>query len=295
MELRHVRYFIAVAEHLHFARAAEALATAQPSLSRQILQLEDELGVKLFERTKRRVALTRAGEIFLDDARRVMQAVDASVRHVRESADGTRGQLRIAFVSGAMMMKLPAVLREYRRRYPNVEVVPHAMAYPEHVAALRDGTIDIAWSIAIPAPDIASQLVRRDAFLVALPDDHRLLAHDEINPKELRGESLVVIARSVSPVLYDDAMERCLAGGFRPVMIHEAFEEESVLGLVAGGFGNAIVPVAWSRIGVPGVAFRPTITQGTLDESLIWHRDRMTPIVRAFIDTALALTAPTTS
>jgi DNA-binding transcriptional LysR family regulator len=161
MELRHLRYFIAVAEHLHFARAAEALVTAQPSLSRQILQLEDELGVKLFERTKRRVALTSAGEMFLADARRVMQAVDTSVRHVRESADGTRGQLRIAFVSGAMMMKLPAVLREYRHRYPNVEIVPHAMPYPEHIAALRGGTIDIAWSIAIPEPDIASRVVRR--------------------------------------------------------------------------------------------------------------------------------------
>jgi DNA-binding transcriptional LysR family regulator len=278
-----------VAEHLHFGRAAEALITAQPSLSRQILQLEDELGVKLFERSKRRVALTSAGEIFLADARRVSQAVDAAVRHVRESADGTRGELRIAYVSGAMMMKLPAVLREYRHRYPNVQVVPHAMPYPEHIAALRSGTIDIAWSIAVPAPDIASQVVRRDAFLVVLPDDHPLAESEVIEPKQLRGESLVVIARSISPVLYDDAMERCLLYGFRPTQIHEAFEEESVLGLVAGGFGIALVPFAWSRIGVPGAVFRPTSADHTLAESLIWHRDRTTPMVRAFIETALAL------
>jgi DNA-binding transcriptional LysR family regulator len=289
MELRHLRYFIAVAEHLHFGHAAEALVTAQPSLSRQILQLEDELGVKLFERSKRRVALTGAGEIFLDDARRVIQAVEASVRHVRESTDGTRGQLRIAFVSGAMMMRLPAVLREYRHRYPNVEVVPYAMPYPEHNAAIRDGKIDIAWSIAIPDPDIASQLVRQDAFLVVLPDHHALAERDVIDLKDLRGESLVVIARTISPVLYDDAMERCLASGFRPAQIHEAYEEESVLGLVAGGFGIALVPLAWSRIGVPGIAFRRTSDDHALAESLIWHRDRTTAMVRAFIETALAL------
>jgi DNA-binding transcriptional LysR family regulator len=289
MELRHLRYFIAVAEHLHFARAAEALVTAQPSLSRQIIQLEDELGVKLFERSKRRVALTSAGEIFLDDARRVIQAVDSSIRHVRESADGTRGQLRIAFVSGAMMMKLPAVLREYRQRYPQVEVVPHAMPYPEHIAALRGGQIDLAWSIAIPDPDIASQVVRRDAFLVVLPDDHALAEREVIDLEELRGESLVVIARTISPVLYDDAMEQCLANAVRPAQIHEAFEEESVLGLVAGGFGFALVPFAWSRIGVPGVAFRRTSVDHTLVESLIWHRDRSIAMVRAFVETALAM------
>jgi DNA-binding transcriptional LysR family regulator len=289
VELRHLRYFIAVAEHLHFGRAAEALVTAQPSLSRQILQLEDELGVKLFERSKRRVALTSAGQIFLGDARRVVQAVDASVRHVREAADGSRGELRIAFVSGAMMMKLPAVLREYRRRYPNVEVVPHAMPYPDHIGALRAGTIDIAWSIAVPDPDIASQVVRRDAFLVVLPDDHALAQREVIDPTELRGESLVVIARTISPVLYDDAMERCLVYGFRPTAIHEAFEEESVLGLVAGGFGIALVPFAWSRIGVPGLVFRPTSADHTLTESLIWHRDRTSAMVRAFIETALAM------
>jgi DNA-binding transcriptional LysR family regulator len=291
VELRHFRYFIAVAEHLHFGRAAEALVTAQPSLSRQIQQLEDELGVTLFERSNRHVALTAAGEIFLVDARRVIQSVDASVRHVREAADGTRGQLRIAYISGAMMMRLPAVLREYRRRFPNVEVVPHATPYPDHVAALRDGSIDIAWSIAVPAPDIAAQLVRSDGLLLVLPEGHPALVSEVVDPALLRGESLVVIAHSVSPALYDDAMQGTAAAGFRPVQIHEAYEEEGVLGLVAGGFGVALVPFAWSRIGVPGIAFRRPASSYALAESLIWHRDRHTPMIQAFVDTALALNA----
>jgi DNA-binding transcriptional LysR family regulator len=188
-----------------------------------------------------------------------------------------------------MMMKLPAVLREYRHRYPNVEIVPHAMPYPEHIAALRGGTIDIAWSIAIPEPDIASRVVRRDAFLVVLPDDHPLAPQELVDLRELHGESLVVISRTVSPVLYDDAMASCLTSGLRPPQIHEAYEEESVLGLVAGGFGFALVPFAWSRIGVPGVAFRRTSSDTTLVESLIWHNDRSTPMVRAFIEAALAM------
>ncbi len=292
MELRHVRYFIAVAEHLHFGHAADALVTAQPSLSRQIQQLEDELGVKLFERTNRRVALTPAGEIFLGDARRVVQTVDASVRHVREAADGTRGQLRVAYISGAMMMRLPAVLREYRRRFPHVEVVPHATPYPEHVAALRDGSIDIAWSIAVPAPDIAAHVVRQDGLFLVLPEGHPALDDDRVDPRRLQGESLVVIARTISPALYDDAMQGTAAAGFRPVQIHEAYEEEGVLGLVAGGFGVALVPFAWSRIGVPGIAFRRPASDYVLTESLIWHRDRHTPMIQAFVDTALALNAP---
>jgi DNA-binding transcriptional LysR family regulator len=292
VELRHIRYFIAVAEHLHFGHAADALVTAQPSLSRQIQQLEDELGVKLFERTNRRVALTPAGEIFLGDARRVVQTVDASVRHVREAADGTRGQLRVAYISGAMMMRLPAVLREYRRRFPHVEVVPHATPYPEHVAALRDGSIDIAWSIAVPAPDIAAHVVRQDGLFLVLPEGHPALDDDRVDPRRLQGESLVVIARTISPALYDDAMQGTAAAGFRPVQIHEAYEEEGVLGLVAGGFGVALVPFAWSRIGVPGIAFRRPASDYVLAESLIWHRDRHTPMIQAFVDTALALNAP---
>src|ERR1700744_5405055 len=126
MELRHMRYFVAVAEHLHFGKAAEELVTAQPSLSRQIQQLEDELGVQLFERTNHRVELTDAGRLFLIDARRTLQSADASMGHARENAGGTRGELRIGFISGAMLLLLPSILREYQQRFPNVTVTPYA-------------------------------------------------------------------------------------------------------------------------------------------------------------------------
>jgi DNA-binding transcriptional LysR family regulator len=124
-------------EHLHFGRAAEALFTAQPSLSRQIAQLEGELGVRLFERTNRRVELTDAGQLFLVDARRTLEAAEASIRHAREKRRRTRGELRFGFLGGAMLMRLPAILRAYRERFPNVSVVPESIQQRDHIPALR--------------------------------------------------------------------------------------------------------------------------------------------------------------
>jgi DNA-binding transcriptional LysR family regulator len=291
MELRHMRYFVAVAEHLHFGRAAEALATSQPSLSRQILQLEDELGVMLFERTNRRVALTDAGRLFLADARRTLQAADVSVRHARESADGTRGELRIGFIGGAMLMLLPAILREFRQRYPNVVVLPHAMRYPEHVPALHAGSIDIAWTIAVSDPDIVSQTVTTDGLLAAVPSDHRLAEQTVIDIADFRGESLIVLSRASAPRLYDETMDLCSANGFRPVDIFEVSEEVTVLGLVAAGFGIALAPYPWSVMHMHGIAFRNITVDYYMNQALSWHRDRDTPIVKSFVATALEMLA----
>ncbi|HEV8022448.1 MAG TPA: LysR substrate-binding domain-containing protein [Candidatus Lustribacter sp.] len=291
MELRHLRYFVAVAEHLHFGRAADALATAQPSLSRQILQLEDELGVKLFERTNRRVELTDAGRTFLADARRTLEAADASVRHVRENAEGTRGELRLAFIAGAMMSVLPDVLREYRRRYPNVVVVPHALPYNEHFPALHAGTIDLAWTIPIPDPEITSRVITSDGLLVVLPSDHRLAGERVIEVARLAGDALITIARAEAPMFHNITLEVCLSNGFRPDVIHEVFDMGTILGLAAAGFGVGLIPFPWSALHVPGIVFRELAIDLAVDETLSWRTDRHTPIVRTFVDTAVELLA----
>jgi DNA-binding transcriptional LysR family regulator len=291
MELRHLRYFVAVAEHLHFGRAAEALATAQPSLSRQILQLEDELGVRLFERTNRHVELTDAGRRFLTDARRTLHAADAGIRHARENADGTRGELRIAFIGGAMLMALPAVLREYRRRYPNVEVTPRVMHYPEHAPALHAGNIDIAWTIPTADPDIAAQTITTDNLLAALPSDHPLSRKTIIDVADFSDETLVVLARAVSPSLYDTTLEICSTNDYHPPHVHEAHDEPTLLGLVAAGFGIALAPYPWSVIHIPGLVYREMSTNTKFYEALSWHRDRHTPIIQAFVETAMHVLA----
>jgi DNA-binding transcriptional LysR family regulator len=291
MELRHMRYFVAVAEYLHFGHAAEALATAQPSLSRQILQLEDELGAKLLERTNRRVELTDAGRTFLADARRTLEAADASMRHVRENAEGTRGELRLGFIPGAMMSVLPDVLREYRRRYPNVDVVPYATPYKEHFLALRAGTIDLAWTIPIPDPEITSQVVTSDGLVAVLPSNHRLAAERLIEIAQLAGDALITIARSESPVFYNASLEVCLSNGFQPEVIHEVFDMGTILGLVAAGFGVGLIPFPWSALHIPGIVFHELAIDLTFNETLSWRTDRHTPIVRTFVDTAVELLA----
>jgi DNA-binding transcriptional LysR family regulator len=286
MELRHMRYFVAVAEHLHFGRAAEALMTAQPSLSRQIQQLEDELGVKLFERNNRNVELTDAGRIFLTDARRTLDAADAGVRHARENADGTRGELRLGFIAGAMMTHLPSVLRQ---RFPDVDIVAHAMSIPDMQAALHSGTIDLAWTIPPPDPDITSMVITADVLVAALPAGHRLAERKVIAIGDLAGEALIVLSRSVTPMLRDDTLALCLANGFRPERIYEVLEGLTVLGLVAAGFGVSLAPFPWSVLQLPGVAFRKLSVDFGYNETLSWRTDRYTPIVRTFVETASAV------
>jgi DNA-binding transcriptional LysR family regulator len=291
MELRHLRYFVAVAERKHFGRAAEALATAQPSLSRQIAQLEDELGVMLFERTNKRVELTEAGRMFLVDARRTLQSAEASIRHARENAEGTRGELRIGFIGGAMMVELPALLREYRRRYPHVEVTPHAMHYPEHYPALIAGRLDIAWTIPHSDPEIESRIVTSDSLIAVVPADHPLAASERIDMTDFGDEAIVTIAPDQAPILLDTTLEMCLSSGFRPSHIYEVREELTVIGLVAAGFGVAIVPFPWSVIQIPGVVYRPLTIDRGVDETLSWHRGHDTPLVRSFVETAVDVLA----
>lgn len=291
MELRHLRYFEAVAEHLHFGRAAEALATAQPSLSRQIQQLEDELGVRLFERTNKRVALTDAGRSFLIDAKRVLQLTDASVRHARENAEGTRGELRIGFLGGAMMTEMPLVLSTFRRRFPHVELVLHPM-HDEHMTALEDGLVDLAWTVAPAHPDFGTLDITSDRLSAALPADHPLAATERIDLTDFGDEPLIALARSIGPLLYDAVVELAMRHGYRPSRLYEVNDDVTALGFVAAGFGVAIIPNAWSVIRIPGVVHRPLTVDVWVRQTLCWRIDSYTPLVRSFVETASEVLSP---
>jgi DNA-binding transcriptional LysR family regulator len=285
VELRHLRYFVAVAERLHFARAAEALDTAQPSLSLQIRQLEDEIGARLFDRTKRSVRLTDAGRVFLIDARRTLAAADDAVRHVHEAADGTRGELRIVFIGGAMMRRLPAVLRAYRRLYPNVIVHARALPYPQHAAALAAGTVDIAWGITAPNPLLEEFRLTTDPLVAALPTKHPLAQRATVRVRDLGTQPLITISQAASPLLYRETLSLCIANGYRPEHIEEVGEEITVLGFVASEFGIAVAPRAWQAVRFPGVVFRPLSPRVEIQEVLSWPIDRSTALVRSFVDT----------
>lgn len=292
MELRHLRYFVAVAEHLHFGRAAESLHTVQPSLSQQIRQLEFELGVELFTRTNRKVALTEAGQVFLVEARKTLAQADLSVDRVRETVDGARGRLRLGFVSGAILGILPPVMRAYRAQFPQVEIVPERISHRDQLAALHAGTIDLGLVMSTTDdPELREQEIYQDALVAALPADHRLAHAERVRIAELGDDPLVVVGKMANPALYYGIVGACAADGYAPERIVEVPDGPTVAGFVAAGIGVSLVPSLWQTLCVPGAVYRPLTAQIVFGMSLCWHRDRYSRIVDAFVKTAVELGA----
>ena len=188
VELRHLRYFVAVAEELHFGRAAERLRVAQPGLSQQIQALERALGVALFDRTSRRVELTAAGALLLAEGKRALAQTERALDRARRAGRGEVGRLTVAAIGSATYDVLPALLREHRRRYPEVELVLREMSTPAQVHALRSGEIDVGF-LRLPADtrDLVASTVREETMLLMLPESHPLAAHAEVPLAALAG------------------------------------------------------------------------------------------------------------
>ncbi|TYQ11438.1 UNVERIFIED_ORG: DNA-binding transcriptional LysR family regulator [Gordonia westfalica J30] len=262
MELRHLRYFRAVAEELHFGRAAQRLHIAQPPLSQQIKQLEDELGVALLVRSTRRVELTAAGQDYLRQVEAILDSVDAAARRAQRIADGRQGNLAIGCVGSATYSLLPQFVRALREVLPDVDVsVRGEMLASEQLAALASGDIDLALlRMPVETPGLHVESIRRDRLIVALPADHPLAATPEDEAVEigrLRGEDFISHVgggRSVLAGVLAAASERA---GFVPRIRHEVEETSTLVTLVAAGLGVAIVPEPTSALGVAGVVYRP--------------------------------------
>jgi DNA-binding transcriptional LysR family regulator len=290
MELRHLRYFVAVAEHLHFGRAAEALHTVQPSLSQQIRQLEFELGVELFTRTNRKVALTEAGHVFLAEARKTLAQAELSIERVRESVDGVRGRLRLGFVSGAILGVLPPVMRAYRMQFPQVEIVPERMSHRDQLIALHAGTIDLALVMStVDDPELHEAEIFQDRLVAALPADHRLANVERVRIGDLGDDPLVVVTKISNPSLYYGIVGACAADGYAPQRIVEVPDGPTVAGFIAAGIGISLVPALWESLAVPGVVYRPLSVRIGFGMSLCWHRDRYSRIADAFVTIATEL------
>lgn len=262
MELRHLRYFRAVAEELHFGRAAQRLHIAQPPLSQQIKQLEDELGVALLVRSTRRVELTAAGQDYLRQVEAILASVDAAARRAQRIADGRQGNLAIGCVGSATYSLLPQFVRALREVLPDVDVsVRGEMLASEQLAALASGDIDLALlRMPVETPGLHVESIRRDRLIVALPADHPLADTPEDEAVEigrLRGEDFISHVgggRSVLAGVLAAASERA---GFVPRIRHEVEETSTLVTLVAAGLGVAIVPEPTSALGVAGVVYRP--------------------------------------
>ncbi|MDA2893218.1 LysR substrate-binding domain-containing protein [Mycolicibacterium sp. BiH015] len=263
MELRHLRYFRAVAEELHFGRAAERLHMAQPPLSQQIRALERELGVTLLTRSTRTVGLTDAGRAYLGRAIDILDAVDAAAEQARRIERGTEGRLAIGCVGSATYSLLPSFVRALRRTLPDVDVNVHGeMLAPAQIDALRSGAIDIGLlRPPVLDPDIVVETLRRDPLLVALPSDHPLRDREVLDIVDLRAEDFISHAGGGRSRMGEVLAALCAEAGFVPTIRHETEETSTLVTLVAAGLGVALVPEPTSGLDVPGICYRPLSPQ----------------------------------
>ncbi|MBF8377666.1 LysR family transcriptional regulator [Alicyclobacillus mali] len=284
-ELRQLEYFVAVAEELHFGRAAKRLGLTQPPLSQQIQKLEDEIGVTLFDRTNRRVQLTHAGRALLAEARKVLADAQTAVKAARDAAAGRVGRLSVAFVGSATYGWLPEVIRAYQERHPDVELVLREMPTPAQMEALTAGEVDVG-VVRLPAqhPDLHIRLVERDDCVAVVPSEHSLAARSSLFLVELAEEPFVLVSRAIWPGLYDGFITLARALGFEPRVRLEVTEVQTAVGLVAAGLGVSIVPSATERVHRRDVRYLHIDGQSpTVELGVAWRRRDTSPLVAAFL------------
>ena len=286
MELRHLRYFIAVAEELHFTKAAERLHIAQPPLSQQIQQLEAELGVKLFERkTKRQVQLTEAGKVFLQEAYQLLVQLETAVALTQKTGRGETGQLRIGFTSLVIYDLLPLILQQFREQFLEVELVLLELTTSKQEQALRDSLIHVGFAHPPLEDDTLSyKCIHSETLVVALSSTHSLAEKEHICVQSLLSEPLIMFPRYLAPGLYDRIMSLFQQRNFKPNITQEAIQMQTIIGLVSAGMGVAITPSSLQNLQRSGVVYRPILEEvPVIETAVIWQQNNLTPIVENFL------------
>lgn len=286
MELRHLRYFIAVAEELHFGRAAERLHIAQPPLSHQIRQLEEEIGVRLFQRTKRRVELTAAGEVFLRESLKAMAQIEQAVGEAQRASRGEVGQLVIGFIQSAAINVLPGILQTFRDRFPKVDIKLREATPTQVHHDLIGGQIQIGFlRPPINHDALECESVLSEPILVALPKAHPLARQKKLALKSLSTERFIMFPRAAGPGFYDQLVSICREAGFSPAVSQEAVQMQTILGLVAGGMGIALIPASIRSLRSDGVIYREIRELVSQAEMVVaWRRDNQSPTLHALLN-----------
>lgn len=257
IEIRHLRYFVAVAEELHFGRAAQRLGMAQPPLSQQIRRLEQELGVELLHRTKRRVQLTEPGRAFLDEARKVIAQAETAVAVAQRAGRGEVGRLVIGFLGAATFSLLPAILKVFRQRFPGVEIELHELKAFELVQALHQGRIHVGL-VRMPVHDelLSVEPILEEKLVVALPEQHPLAEKPRVAFGDLAAEAFLLPPRQLAPGFYEQLTDLAQQAGFSLRIGPEASQLQTILNLVAAGMGITLVPESVMQMSGRGVVFK---------------------------------------
>ena len=289
MELRHLRYFVTVAEELHFGRAAKKLHISQPPLSMQIRALEAELGVMLFNRTQRSVALTQSGNALLGEARHILTRVDQAVLMTRRVSRGEIGELAIGFISVADYNVLPVVLREFRRAFPLVNLTLRKSTTDAQIRDLLAGRIDVGFVLPpINEPSLESLPILREPLIAALPDKHPLARKaGKLVLEKLKDAPFILFPRPYAPGLYDDVVSCCKAAGFSPRVEQEAIQMQTIVSLVSAELGVALIPASLTNLRRTGVTYKELKAGSPLTEvHLAWRRGDDLPALLVFVDVA---------
>jgi DNA-binding transcriptional LysR family regulator len=287
IEFRHLRYFVAVSETLHFGKAAQRLGMAQPPLSQQIRDLERNLGHALFDRTTRGVRLTRVGQFFLERVRNTLAKLSEDVDTARRLGSGQEGVLTIGFSGSTMFTALPRVIRLYRSMHPNVELRLRELVTAEQLPSLLDGTLDLGFLRDGEAREgLTIETILREPFVAVLPARHKLSAKTAISPLELKDEEFVLFARKMGNLAYDRTVACCEAEGFRPNFVQDAPQWPTVLRLVAAGLGVSLAPASVASLTTPGVIFKRVRSERWTAIDIGMKAKPENPATRAFLDIA---------
>jgi DNA-binding transcriptional LysR family regulator len=286
VDLRQLRYFLAVAEERGFSRAAQRLHVSQPPLSTHVKDLEEQLGVRLLDRTNRGVTLTPAGQVFYDEIQSILRRLDQAGIKAQNAGRGEVGALSIGFVSIASYGILPSALKRFREKFPKVDVQLHELTTDAQIREMRAGRLDLGIGLGpVDEADLAFETVLREKLVIAGPVGHRLLrSAGTVRLDSLSNEGFIIPPREVAPGLYDLIISQCRASGFTPRITQHARQMQTVLGLVASGMGFALVPSSVKGLRRPGVQYRHMRGRaGAIELGLLRARDETEAVSRNFV------------
>jgi DNA-binding transcriptional LysR family regulator len=291
IELRHLRYFIAVAEELHFGRAAKRIGIAQPPLSLQIQRLEAMLGVTLFDRSTRQVHLTPAGQTLLDEGRVALASVGAATKAAQRAARGEVGSLSVAFAASVMFLSLPRIIQRFRREFPGVRLELRELPTGPQLTGLRMRDLDIGF-LREPPPEegIETETVMEEQLLLALSKRHPLAKAKRLRLSHVANEDFVLFPRDLAPGLYAHVLAVCAEAGVHPRIVQTSRELYTTVSLVEAGLGVTIIPASVRQMGWRGVRYYPITSPAAITRiAAAWRADNPSPIIPAFLEIARAV------